>query len=227
MHLPLRTRQLLIGGAVAGPLFVTAFAVQGALREHYDWRRHPVSSLALGDLGAVQTAGFLVTGTLGLGLAAGLHRVLSRRGAPGWGPRLVAAWAVGLLGAGAFVTDPVSGYPPGTPERPAAYSGTEAALHDAFSLLAFAALTAACSVFALRFAREGERARAAGSAVAGAVVATAFVLSAMGFDHRAGLAGTAGLFQRLSITVGWCWLSLLALDLLRRDPYVREDGGSR
>ncbi|MFF0445888.1 hypothetical protein ACFYT4_05635 [Streptomyces sp. NPDC004609] len=53
------------------------------------------------------------------------------------------------------------------------------------------------------------------------------MLSAMGFDQRGGLADTAGLFQRVSITAGRGRPSLLALDLLCRVPYTREGGGSR
>ena len=58
------TRGLLSCGLAAGPLFVTAFLIQGATREGYRPSRHPVSSLALGPRGWVQAANFAVTGTL-------------------------------------------------------------------------------------------------------------------------------------------------------------------
>jgi len=47
----MKTKTLLACGAIAGPLVVVAFVVEGATRAHYDPLRHPVSSLALGDSG--------------------------------------------------------------------------------------------------------------------------------------------------------------------------------
>jgi hypothetical protein len=70
------TRGLLSCGVAAGPVFVTAFVIQGAIREGYRPSRHPVSSLALGPGGWVQTANFAVTGRSPRSFAAG--------GPPGW-----------------------------------------------------------------------------------------------------------------------------------------------
>ena len=53
---------------------------------------------------------------------------------------------MGLLGAGAFTTSPVSGYPIGTPA--AVEYSTAGALHDAFSLPGFLALALAQVVLA-------------------------------------------------------------------------------
>ena len=60
----IRTKTLLACGAIAGPLFVFAFLIEGATRADYDPLRQPVSSLALGDQGWTQSANFLVTGLL-------------------------------------------------------------------------------------------------------------------------------------------------------------------
>jgi hypothetical protein len=60
--------------AVAGPLFITVFVLEGARRPDYKPLRHPVSSLALGSEGWVQVANFAVAGTLCLVGAAGLLR---------------------------------------------------------------------------------------------------------------------------------------------------------
>jgi hypothetical protein len=54
------TRGLLRCGQAAGPVFVVAFLLEGARREDYLPLRHPVSSLALGPRGWVQTANFTV-----------------------------------------------------------------------------------------------------------------------------------------------------------------------
>ncbi|HYT26017.1 MAG TPA: DUF998 domain-containing protein [Actinomycetota bacterium] len=110
-----KTRALLVCGAVAGPLFTVAWVVEGATRAHYNPLRHPVSSLELGDFGWTQRANFIAAGGLTLAFASGLRRARRPLGGSTWGPLLVGAHAIGLLGAGIFVTDPVSGYPPGTP----------------------------------------------------------------------------------------------------------------
>jgi Protein of unknown function (DUF998) len=208
------TAALLACGAVAGPLFVVAFLVEGATRAGYDPLRHPVSSLALGDLGWTQTLNFVVAGLLTVAFAVGLRRALRPAGGATWGPLLVALWGVGLLGAGAFVTDPVSGYPPGTPAALTGYT-THGALHDAFSLVGFAALAGACFVFAWRFGRRGQRGWALYSALSGAAFLAALSLASLGFGQAAGLVDLAGVYQRVAVTIGWTWLTLLAVHLLR------------
>ena len=117
-------------------------------------------------------------------------------------------WAVGLLGAGVFVTDPVNGYPPGVPDRLSGYSW-HGAPHDLFSLFAFAALAAACCVFARRFAARGERGWATCTVVTGVVFVSA------GFGRAEGLVELAGLFQHVAVIVGFGCLTLLAVQLLR------------
>jgi hypothetical protein len=130
---------------------------------------------------------------------------------------LVGLWAVGLLGAGIFVTDPLSGYPPGTPDRLPQHTwhGT---LHDLFSLIGFVALAAACFVFGRRFDARGERGWAAFSAVTGVVFVGGFILSSAGFEQAEGLVTLAGLFQRVAVTAGFGWLTLLAVHVLRSSP---------
>ena len=127
---------------------------------------------------------------------------------------LVGVWAVGLLGAGIFVTDPVSGYPPGATDRAIQYSW-HGALHDLFSLPAFVGLAAACFVFGRWFAGRGERGWAIYSSISGLIFLIAFVLSSAGFGQAAGLVDLAGLFQRLAVVVGFGWITLLAVHLLR------------
>lgn len=216
-----RTRTLLICGAIAGPLFTAAWIVEGATRADYNPLRHPVSSLALGDLGWTQVVNFIVTGLLTLAFAVGLRRAVRPLGGSTWGPLLVGAYAIGLIGAGVFVTDPVSGYPPGTPDRLVAYS-TPGALHDLFSLLTFGGLPAASFVFARRFAGWGQRGWAVYSAVTGLIFAVGFVLASLGFGQVAGLVDLAGLFQRITIIVGATWLTLLALHLLGTLSEIQE-----
>jgi hypothetical protein len=212
------TKTLLVSGAIAGPLFTLAWAVEGATRAHYRPLRHPVSSLELGDFGWTQRANFLVAGGLTLAFAVGLRRALGPLGGSTWGPLLVGAHAIGLVGAGIFVTDPVSGYPPGTPDHLETYGSTHAALHDLLSVGTFIGLPIACLVMARRFAGWGLRGWAIYSAVTGVVFLVGFVLTSMAFNQAETLVEFGGLLQRATVTVGWGWLTLLAVHLLRGLP---------
>lgn len=212
--LPARTRALVVCGAVAGPLFTLAWAVEGATRPGYHPLRHPVSSLELGERGWTQRANFLVAGGLTLASAVGLRRALAPLGGSTWGPLLVAAHGIGLVGAGIFVTDPVSGYPLGTPDHLQAYGSVHAALHDLFSVGTFVGLPIACLVFARRFAGWGQRGWAIYSAATALVFMAGFVLASMAFSQAEPLVAFGGLFQRATITLGWTWLTLLAIHLL-------------
>ena len=179
-------------GALAGPLFVAAALVEGATRPHYDPLRHPVSALARGPGGWQQRANFAVAGSLLLAGAVGL----GRRG------RLVGAAGAGLLGAGAFRTDPILGYPPGEPEE----LTPEGHLHNLFGVPVFLGIPAAAFVEA----RRGRGAWRAASVASGAGMLGFFVLAGAGFSGRP-LPG--GLYQRISLGIGLGWVTAL---LLRR-----------
>jgi hypothetical membrane protein len=200
-----RPRRLLIAGLVVGPLFTLAYLLEGAVRGHgYSPIRHPVSSLSLGPYGWVQVLAFLVAGVLVLLFAAGLR--------PGRAvPVLVALWGVGLLGAGVFTTDPVGGYP--TAATPVTWHGQ---LHDlAFSLPGFLALTLAMLVTAAAAARRHARWFALYSALSAGAFVVLLTLSNIGFTGTDPWAATAGLWQRLCVTVGWLWLAVLAINRCR------------
>lgn len=200
------TNRLLSCGLLAGPLFIVTFLVQGAFKgSGYDALRHPVSSLALGEHGWVQTANFLLAGGLTIAFAIGLWRSGLRAGAV-----LIGVWGAGLIGAGVFVTDPVSGFPIGTPDK-LEYT-TVGALHDGFSVPAFLALAAVQVVLS----RGRGRKWFVYSLLSAITFLIAFVLSGVGFDQHSSLVDVAGLFQRLSVTIGWAWLFALAARVLRR-----------
>ncbi len=150
------TRRLLRCGIWAGPVFTATFLAEGAARDGYRPLRHPVSSLALGPRGWVQTANFAVTGGLCLAGAAGLRRAGDRLAGSRAGPVLVAAAGAGLIGSAAFRTDPVGGYPPGTPDMPARFSRAGTA-HNLAAIPVFFGLPAA----AASYGWQGWRARPA------------------------------------------------------------------
>ncbi|MEU8193019.1 DUF998 domain-containing protein [Microbispora amethystogenes] len=198
-------RLLLTCGLVAGPLFTVAYLTEGALRAHYRPLRHPVSSLAIGDRGWTQTVNFMVGGLLSLAFAAGLWRA----GPSLWGASLVGVWAFGLLCAGIFRTDPVSGFPPGTPDLPQPNT-RQGILHDLFSLAGFVALAAACVVFAW----SGTPGWAIYSVASGVLFAVTMVLASAAFAQKESLVDLGGLIQRVSVTIGWTWLAVLAVRTL-------------
>lgn len=73
----------------------------------------------------------------------------------------------------------------------------------------FVGLPAVCLVFARRFTGCGERRWAVYSVVTSIGFAVAFVLTSIGFSQAASLVGFGGLLQRVTLTVGWAWLTLL------------------
>jgi hypothetical protein len=130
---------------------------------------------------------------------------------------LIAVWGVGLLGAGIFVTDPVSGYPAGTPAQPDKPSW-HGLLHDLlFSLPGFACLAAAMFVFAYALARRRAPGWAIYSGLSGAAFLVLFFLTSVGFSQDPRWVSAAGLLQRLTVGVGWLWLALLAVRQMTAD----------
>jgi hypothetical protein len=162
----------------------------------------------------MQTVNFLVVGLLYLLLAVGLWRAPRPVVGTRLGPILVAVAAVGLLGAGVFVTDPVSGYPPGTPNLAAEYS-MSGALHDLLSVLTFLGLPVAMLVFARWFLRHGNRFWALYSLVSALAFLVSFGLASAAFNQAPSLVAFGGLFQRVTVITGFAWLTALAVHTYR------------
>jgi len=211
---PLSLRRLLACGIIGPLFFITVFLIEGATRPDYSPLRHPVSSLSYGDWGWMQRINFVITGLLLFAFAIGLRRVLRLSNGSVWGPRLIALAGIGLIGAGFFAADPLNGYPPGMPLIPTERT-VHGVLHDLFGVPVFLGLPIACFVFRRQFARLGERRWAAYSTINGLAMLTAFVLTSMGFNQVPGFADLAGLFQRLTVTIGLTWIMLLAIHFLR------------
>ena len=205
---------LLACGAIGPILFIIVFLIEGATRAGYDPLRHPVSSLSIGATGWTQAANFILTGLLVLAFAIGLHHALQTPIHTTLGPLLLELVGMGLIGAGIFTTDPVYGYPTDQPLVLAQYT-LHGHLHDLVSLVVFVCLPAACFVFCRRFFRLSERGWAVYSLLSGLGIIAAFVLASLGFDQTAGFVAFGGLFQRLSISIGWIWISLLAVHALK------------
>jgi uncharacterized protein DUF998 len=219
-------------GALAGPLFVTSFTVIGARRAGYDWRRHAVSSLAAGRGGWSQRANFIFTGAFYCIAAHGLAQSPKRTVGPRAVPALIFGAGGGLVGSGLFVTDPAAGFPPSShhqdgadPALPSAptRSGT---LHNLCALPIFVGIPAAALTYAASAARRGEYRWASYSAGSAIAMTSAFGLFGAAFGGAPRLAGRGGVFQRISITVGFGWLSALSLRTLRWRGWHRHRPGS-
>ena len=122
---------------------------------------------------------------------------------------------IGLVGAGLFTSRSDQRVPTRHADRGPQTAVGE--LHDLFSTPVFTALPAAALVLGARFARAGERGWARYSRTTAVLFWVCFVLAAVGFNGVPALVPTGGLWQRLSITIGFLWLALVALRL-RRGP---------
>ena len=192
-------------------VFLIEDAVPAIRPPGYNPIRQPVSSLAIGPFGWIQVANFLVTGVLLLAFAVGRRPALRRYHGGFWAPVLLGLVAIGLIGArGAFTTDPLSGYPPGTPALPAGAT-THGVLHEAFS--------AQCSWdFPPRAAWSATDCWIAPQMVGdslgtAAVFLTGFVLVDL---PSTPIWSVGGFLQRLTLIAGLAWITTPALHLIRR-----------
>ena len=199
------TKALLTCGVVAGPLFIATVVIQALTREGFDPKKHPLSLLALGDLGWIQTTNFILSGLLAFASAFGLRQIL--RGSRGgmWGPILIAIYGIGLVWGGVFAADPAFGYPVGTPDGAPDEISWHGILHAIAPAAAAIALIAACFVFARRFFAQGQR----GWAIYCIVTAVLdLVLTGASFslaDYRVMLLGGA---------VIWIWAAVVTYKLM-------------
>lgn len=201
---------------MAGPVFTLSWLIAGATRAGYNPLRHPISSLSIGNLGWTQITTFLVVGILLFGFAIALMRITKSQGVPVWGARLIALCAIGLIGAGLFTTDPLSGYPSGlhTLRENRSLSGV---LHDLFSAFLFIGYPFATYKFARIFMKKKETGWAIYTIVSGLAFICFicfFIITSIGFAQVAGFVEYGGLFQRITLTILWCWMTLVAIHFL-------------
>ncbi len=201
----MRVRTLLDAGIVASVLFVVVLLVQGATRPGYSAWRNYGSSLSLGDGGWVQIANFLIAGVLFGAFAVGLLRVRMR--AVGI---LIGLFALMLVVAGLFVTDPGLGYPPGAPAGQVGPT-PHGAIHALSGLFVFIFSTLAAIVAAVQAARRGQWRWSLVSTVVAVIIAGFFASQvAANADERTAVPGLEGLYQRVFIVGAWAWIALLA-----------------
>ena len=206
-----RIRNLLLCGAIAGPLYVSVGIIQILIRPGFDVTKHALSLMSNGDLGWIQIANFVVTGLLVLAFALGVRAEIGGSRAGTFGPLLLAIYGIGLIGAGIFSADPALGFPPGTPEDARAIS-TSGLLHFVFGGIGFYAFIAACFVLARRFAGKNERGWFWFSIATGILFFAAFAGIASGSASARALVTIA---FYLAVLLMWCWLTAVATKLAR------------
>lgn len=204
------TRSLLGYGALAGPVYVAVVLGQALIRPGFDLSRHDASLLSNGSLGWVQVLNFIATGLMVVAFAVGVRRALGRGPAATWGPRLLAGFGMGMIGAGLFRADPMAGFPAGAPAGMPTTLTTGGILHIALASAGFLCFVAACFALGRRFAAEGERGWSRFSRVAGAAFLVAFV----GLASGSGSPIVVVAFW-IALIVAWAWLAGLAVRLYR------------
>jgi hypothetical protein len=186
-------------GAAAVAVFVLVFTVDGWTRPGYRPVRRPVSALALGSRGWVQTANFVVCGMGVTAGAVGLADVSWPLSAS------LVAFGLALVASGVFPMDPMRGYPPGTPDTTPERFSRRHRWHDVAGMVVFAAVPIAATIAALTPAVGSLRWYSAATGVAAALLLGVFGRAWERDSPR------AGLWQRLAILVGWTWLAVLFL----------------
>lgn len=198
-------RELLLWGVLAGPFYLIVGVGQGLLREGFDLSRHPLSVLANGEFGWVQTMNFVLTGAMVILAAIGIGRALAPKSRPL--TVFLVLYGLGMMAGAVFQADPVDGFPPGTPLGPPTTISTRGLLHFASGGLAFLSLAISCflAFFCLRRRRLQEWAWI--SLAAGLAIILGF------FSGMIPGIGVLGIW--FAVVVGWAWLALLSLRLRR------------
>ena len=199
------THSLLGCGVVVGPLYLLVGVAQGLLRSGFSFARHPLSVLANGDNGWVQTTNFALSGLMVIAAAIGVARAVGRPArATSWA---LAAFGVGVALAAVFRADPVDGFPVGTPLGPPTGISTMGLMHFLVSALAFICFGVSALLAAPVLARRGELAMSRVSFASGLVMLLGF------FGGFALPSPVLGIW--ISVVAGWAWLAVLSHHLCR------------
>ena len=205
------TRSRLGYGVLVGPFYLAVGLIQAFVRDGFDLLRHPLSLLANGPGGWIQTANFVLSGLMVIAAATGFGRVL---GPKSRGVR----WSLGIFGAGMLVAaffpaDPVDGFPVGTALGPPTTISTTGFIHFTAGTLGFVALAVSCFFSARAMSRRKTPSMARLSVLSGLAVVLGFF---GGFLIPGISVGTLGIW--FAVAVGWAWLAVMSLHLYRVAP---------
>jgi hypothetical protein len=194
------TRTYLAYGVAAGPMFVLTSVIQGLTRQGFDFSRHEWSLLSNGSHGWIQVTNFVLTGLMTVLFALGVRRAVPTNV---W--RLVAVYGVGLVGAGIFKADPMTGFPLGTPSGP-----PETVTWHGWMHLVCAGIGFSCLIVAMF-----KLARTSGHAVSSRIAAGVFIagFAAVGSGSHAPAVTLAFV---AAVVLAWVWVSATAISLYAR-----------
>lgn len=221
-RLDVTTKVLLVGGIVAGPLYLGIGVAQALTRDAFDLTRHSWSLLANGDYGWIQILNFVVSGALVVGAAAGVRRVLKGTRGGTWGPVMLGLFGLGLIASGVFVADPMNGFPPGTPAGPPVEPTVSGLLHILVGSIGFAGFIGACFTFARRSFTSQRRGWNAYSNATGIIFLTAFLGVGAGSNAEGPVLQSVTVGFTVAVVLCWLWIALLMATVLTRS---RRDGG--
>ena len=204
------TRSLLGYGVVVGPFYLAVGLIQAFMRDGFDLARHPLSLLANGPGGWVQTANFVVSGLMVVAAAVGFARVLGPTSrAVTW---FLGAFGVSMLAAAILRADPVDGFPIGTPLGMPTSISPMGMGHFIAGMTGFVSLAISCFLAARAMSRRNAKGMARFSLFSGLGIVLGFF---GGFIPGVSL-GTAGIW--FSVVLGWIWLAVLSRHLYRAAP---------
>jgi hypothetical membrane protein len=198
--------KILLALGTAGPVFfLVVSTLLGFLDPDFDVMTEPVSALAWGPLGWVQTANFYVLGAATIAFAVGLYRDLEGRG------RMGAAILLSVSGLALILAGIFEGTPPGADPTP---SGM---IHGMAFFWTFIPLPTAYALAALRLKVErGWGAHAVYSAAMPSVVFGLVVIyGVLGSDPGDPLFPVGGILNRVLIALAFGWVTITAARLFK------------
>ncbi len=166
-------KTLLTLGIIAGPLWLIITYAQAFTRDGFDLVQHSASLLAQGDFGWLQMIAFILAGSFYVASAIGLRRSITGSGSK-WAPITLGIFGIGLIVGGIFRTDPILGFPPGTPLEIPETMSASSYIHGFAPIVAFVFAMIFFFIMARRFWRDGRHALAWSSIAVGI---STFVLS--------------------------------------------------
>jgi hypothetical protein len=201
-------RYLLRCGVAGGPFYLAIGLIQAWVRDGFDLARHPLSVLANGPGGWVQTANFVLTGLMVIAAAVGFGRALGpkSRGMT-W---FLAGFGAAMIMAAIFPADPIDGFPPGAPKGPPTSISTTGLIHFIVGALGFTFLAISCFFAAWVMWRRQVSSLALLSLFSGVAIVLGF------FGGIALPMGVLGIW--LAVVAGWAWLALMSLRLMVDAP---------
>ncbi|MDQ2902356.1 MAG: DUF998 domain-containing protein [Chloroflexota bacterium] len=187
-------------GTIASVLFTITYLIEGVTRLDYSAWQQAISALSLGPGGWVQQVNFAIFGVIVIWTAFGWRRFLKGGVGATWYPIFRVFEGLGLIVDGFFSQDPAFGYPKGVILTPPTLHGT---IHVIFAFMSITAIACGFFVLARRFAREPHwRGWATYSVINGILtIALIATFGALNGQHSE----VAGLFERLSTSVGTIW----------------------